>query len=370
MSRDFLFRIEETGCTIPGPNFTVRFYPSKKDISLCSQDEARTKPILGITLGDTNGISPEILVKALARSEVWTCCRPIVFGSAPILNEERKHSEACPEFVPVNEVPLEQGRTAYIPVLECGVPLVSTRPGVLDSEAGRASITWFGAAIESAKAQRIHGIVTCPINKQAIRLAGCEFAGHTDMIAAHTHTRGYRMSLFANEMRIVHNTGHLSLRDAIGQVKRERILESIRVGYEALSRLEIPEARIAVAGLNPHASEAGAFGNEERDEIEPAVELARSGGIPCTGPYPPDTVFRRMYLGEFQMVIAMYHDQGHIPMKLIAMDDGVNVTLGIPLVRTSVDHGTAFDIAGKGIAREDSLVQAVLLAARLSRSGC
>ncbi len=173
------------------------------------------------------------------------------------------------------------------------------------------------------------------------------------------------MCLFTDTMRIVHITGHLSLAEALAAVKKERIIESVQIGYAALKKLGLPSPRIAVAGLNPHAGEEGAFGQEEIDEIRPAVEACQALGIPCDGPFPPDTVFRKMQAGQYQMVIAMYHDQGHIPLKLMAMDEGVNVTLGIPIVRTSVDHGTAFDIAGKGEASASSLVAATRLAAKL-----
>jgi 4-hydroxythreonine-4-phosphate dehydrogenase len=209
-------------------------------------------------------------------------------------------------------------------------------------------------------------MVTCPITKEGLRQAGYPYSGHTPLIAEMTGAKDYRMCLFTDRLRIVHITAHLSLRDALDAVKTPRILRSIRVADEALHHMGIAQPRIAVAGLNPHAGEVGAFGREEIDEIEPAVKAACAEGLDCSGPHPPDTVFRRMNEGEFDVVVAMYHDQGHIPLKLIAMDEGVNVTLGIPIVRTSVDHGTAFDIAGSGVAREQSLCAAVRFAAQLT----
>ncbi len=179
----------------------------------------------------------------------------------------------------------------------------------------------------------------------------------------------YRMCLFTDNMRIVHISAHFPLRDAVEMVRKDRIVTSIRIAHDALKRLGVPRRRIGVAGLNPHAGERGLLGTEEAREIEPAVAQCRAEGIDCSGPHPPDTVFRRMAEGEFDLVVAMYHDQGHIPLKLVAMDEGVNVTLGIPIVRTSVDHGTAYDIAGKGVARDDSLCAAIRLAARLTGKG-
>ncbi|MDP2324875.1 MAG: 4-hydroxythreonine-4-phosphate dehydrogenase PdxA, partial [Gammaproteobacteria bacterium] len=202
-------------------------------------------------------------------------------------------------------------------------------------------------------------------SKACIYQAGCPYTGHTEMVAALTGAADYRMCLFAGNMRIVHLTGHLSLRDALEWVTRDRIASSVEIGHEALCRMGINDGRIGVAGLNPHAGEAGAFGSEEIEEIAPAVKACRARGIDCRGPFPPDTIFRLMREGGLDLVVAMYHDQGHIPLKLIAMDEGVNVTLGIPIVRTSVDHGTAFDIAGRGIAREASLLSALHLAVDL-----
>jgi 4-hydroxythreonine-4-phosphate dehydrogenase len=243
-------------------------------------------------------------------------------------------------------------------------------PGYIDPQAGRCAMEWLREAVTLCQNGAINGIVTCPISKECIHLAGYTCDGHTDFIADMTHAPDYRMCLFSNTMRIVHITAHLSLRQAIDAVQSSRIVDSIRLGHEALLRMGVDRARIGVAGLNPHSGEAGAFGDEEHREIQPAVDLCRAEGIDCQGPYPPDTLFKRMHDGEFDLVIAMYHDQGHIPLKLIAMDEGVNVTLGIPIVRTSVDHGTAFDIAGKGIARPDSLNAAIKLAAQLSTSAC
>ena len=327
--------------------------------------ESNIPPILGITMGDINGVGPEVLAKALARPEPWRWCRPLVLGSAAALEDARRFAPECPTPAPVDSVEAAQWAAGSVPVLECGQHPPAIRPGVLDPAAGRCAGEWIVEAVRLAMAKRIAGMVTCPINKECLQKAGFKYTGHTSLIADMTNSPDYRMCLFTDTMRIVHITAHLSMLDAIRAVKRDRVARSIRIGHDALRRMGFAQPRIAVAGLNPHAGEAGVFGREEIEEIAPAVAECRAEGIACEGPFPPDTLFGKMRAGEFDMVIAMYHDQGHIPLKLIAMDEGVNVTLGIPIVRTSVDHGTAFDIAGTGQAREHSLVAAMALAARL-----
>lgn len=308
------------------------------------------KPPLAITMGDINGIGPEILARALAREEVHAVCRPVVFGSAEILREARQFAPGGPE--------VETRDGGWVaPVLQAGK---------IDPEAGRCAVEWVKLAVQASQAGEVAGLVTCPISKECIYKAGYHYIGHTELVAELTGAHDYRMCLFTDTMRIVHITGHLSLRDALDYVRKQRIVESVHIGHDALKRLGFARPRIAVAGLNPHAGEAGAFGREEIEEIAPAVATCAAEGIDCTGPYPPDTLFGKMRAGEFDMVIAMYHDQGHIPLKLIAMDEGVNVTLGTSVVRTSVDHGTAFDIAWQGKAREHSLVAAIQLAAKLA----
>ena len=327
------------------------------------------RPVLAITMGDVNGVGPEVLAKALARAEVWAQCRPVVVGSAEILEAAGRDVAGFPGVRAVarlEEVALEDGGCA---VLDGGFGAPAYRPGTLDAEAGRCAVAGIKLAVAWAMGGGVAGVVTCPINKEGIHRAGCRYAGHTDLIAAMTSSPDYRMCLFAGPMRVVHNTGHCSLREAIAAVTQERVAGSIRIGHEALVRLGLPQRRIGVAALNPHAGEAGAFGSESAEVIGPAIETCQAAGMACSGPHPADTVFRRMRAGEFELVVAMYHDQGHIPMKLIAMDEGVNVTLGIPIVRTSVDHGTAYDIAGKGVAHECSLCAAIGLAAEFAGHG-
>lgn len=324
------------------------------------------KPRLALTMGDINGIGPEILAKSLARKDIQRMCSPVVIGSAAVLSEARRHAPDCPRPAVVSSPEEELENPDVVAVLEEGLAPPPLRPGTLDAEAGRCAVEWLKSAVAYAMADRVDGIVTCPLNKEGIHRAGYPYAGHTDLIAEMTQSPDYRMSLFAGSMRVVHITGHLSLSEALKAIRRERIVRSVLVADEALRRLGCRPGRIAVAGANPHAGEAGSLGNEEIEEIAPAVKECQALGVTCSGPYPPDTVFRRMQEGEFDLVVAMYHDQGHIPMKLIAMDEGVNVTLGIPIIRTSCDHGTAYDKAGKGIAREDSLCAAIALASQMA----
>jgi 4-phospho-D-threonate 3-dehydrogenase / 4-phospho-D-erythronate 3-dehydrogenase len=214
-------------------------------------------------------------------------------------------------------------------------------------------------------AGQVDGVVTAPLNKAAMNLAGYAYAGHTELLAARTHAEKVSMLLTSPKLRVVHVSTHVALAEAVRRVTRERVEEVITLAYQSCRALGIAEPRIAVAGLNPHAGEGGLFGDQEEKQILPAVQAARQRGLNVTDPQPPDTVFRRALLGEFDIVVAMYHDQGHIPMKLLAFDEGVNVSIGLPIIRTSVDHGTAFDIAGTGKAREDSLMAAFQVAAQM-----
>ncbi len=323
------------------------------------------KPIVALTMGDVNGIGPEILAKALARPEPWACCTPVVAGAIEAYRECAAGVPGSPEGV-ATAMPDEAHRMSpgTVAVLDGGFSAPPVRPGVLDPQAGRCAMEWVRMAVGWVRDGLADAVTTCPINKDCVRRAGYEVAGHTDFIAALTGAQAPRMCLFAGPMRVMHLTAHLSLRDAIAAISEERIVTSVRLADEALRGLGIARPRIAVAGLNPHAGEAGAFGREEMEIIAPAVAACQREGILCSGPHPPDTLFGKLRDGHFDMVLAMYHDQGHIPVKLVAMDEGVNVTLGIPIIRTSVDHGTAYDIAGKGVAREHSLVSAICLAAR------
>ncbi len=324
------------------------------------------KPTLAITMGDVNGIGPEIVAKAFADPNLTQTCSPVIFGSAEIYAAVKVNVRRAPEPFILNSLDdLHAAPPHALPFLECGVEAPPYRPGQLSSDAGRSAMQWLEHAVRHAMDESIDGIVTCPINKEGIHGAGYTVQGHTDFIANMTGAKSYRMCLFTETLRIVHLSGHLPLRDALDLVRKDRIVETIQMAHDVLVRLNTPRKRIAVAGLNPHAGEAGAIGDEERAEISPAVAACNERGLDCHGPISPDAVYRQALDGHYDAVIAMYHDQGHIPLKLVAMDEGVNVTLGIPIVRTSVDHGTAYDIAGRNQARAGSLRAAILLAAQL-----
>jgi 4-hydroxythreonine-4-phosphate dehydrogenase len=237
--------------------------------------------------------------------------------------------------------------------------------GEVRAAAGKAAVAYVERACDLALAGQVDAIVTAPLNKAAINLAGFPYPGHTELLKACTQADRVTMLLIGPKLRVVHVSTHVSLAQAIKLVKKERIEQVITLAHEACRALGISQPRIAVAGLNPHAGEAGLFGDQEQREIMPAVHAARAKGMDVSDPQPPDTVFLRATKGIFDIVVAMYHDQGHIPMKLLAFDDGVNVSIGLPIIRTSVDHGTAFDIAGSGQAKESSLRAAIDVAVEM-----
>ncbi len=285
-------------------------------------------PRIAITAGDPAGIGPEVVARAAADPRVAAACEPVVYGA------------------PADE---------------------SFAPGVLSAEAGRAAFDAIVRAVADAQGGSVHAIATAPVNKEAFRLAGLPWSGHTDLLAHLTGAPHVAMMFHSDVLRVVLATVHIPLADVPGRLTRESLEATIALTAAELPRFGIAAPKIAVAGLNPHAGEHGLFGSEEARTIAPAVEACRSRGIDVSGPFPGDTIFVRARRGEFDVVIACYHDQGLIPVKLLAFGEAVNVTLGLPIVRTSVDHGTAFDIAGKGIADPASMVAAVLLAARLAR---
>lgn len=327
------------------------------------------RPRIALTMGDVNGVGPEIFAKALAMTDLRQLARLVVIGDLHAYNSCRQFTPEAPELYRIDridEAAWEDGDR--VPLLDFGTKAPGRSPGRLDPEAGRCAVEWVRAATLLAIEHSVDAVVTGPLNKEAIHRAGYRYAGHTELIAETTGTRDYRMGLFSPDMRVVHNSTHCSLQQAIHLAQRERIVTTLEIAAAALVRLGLDQRRIAVCGLNPHAGEGGAFGTEEIEQVAPAIELGRQLGVECSGPYPADTIFNRMRGGEFELVVAMYHDQGHAPMKLVAMDETVNVTLGIPIVRTSVDHGTAFDIAGTGKARPNSLRAAIELAVHFSRN--
>jgi len=327
------------------------------------------RPLLAITMGDPAGVGPEVIAKALDRSEVWDVCRPVVVGDARWM-EQAKRMVGSSRPIRALETPAELEGSEFLPVLDmANVDADRLVRGRVSAEAGQAARDYIQHAVQLALKDEVAAVVTAPINKEALHAAGVAYAGHTEMLAALCGVTDVAMMLVSGKLRVSHVSTHVSLHQAVERVSAERIMRVAGLTHEALMRMGLAAPRIAVAGLNPHAGEGGLFGNEEAEIIGPAVETARAQSMDVSGPYPPDSIFLRASQGEFDAVIAMYHDQGHIPIKLLGFYEGVNVTLGLPIIRTSVDHGTAFDIAGTGRADERSLVAALRLAARMGHDG-
>lgn len=336
------------------------------------------KPILAITMGDPAGVGPEIIAKALSREESRREARLLVVGDGAIMERAVELTGVSLRIARVRE-PWETGddpEVLYLMDLE-NVEREQFEYGKLSPMCGRAAYEAIERAIELALAGEVAANVTAPINKEALKLAGINYAGHTEIYADKTGTADYAMMLVHEGLHVVHVSTHVSLREACDLVSRERVEKVGLLAQEALQRLGVAKPRIAVAGLNPHAGENGMFGREELEEIRPALDALRESGVDAVGPLSPDTLFPRAVAGEYDCVVVMYHDQGHIPLKLLGFRydsgtgsfadvKGVNVTLGLPIVRTSVDHGTAFDRAGTGEANEASQVEAIRYALRLS----
>ncbi len=319
-------------------------------------------PLIGITAGDACGIGPEILVRFAARGGLDGPV--VVYGDrAAVELAAEKTGAAVALNILASPAAYRSGRLNLIDLARLRTEDITI--GKVSRACGAAAVAYVEQATRACLAGEIGALVTLPINKEACRLTHPGFQGHTEFIAGICESTDYGMMLAGSNMIVTHVSTHVSLREAIDRVTAENVLRTIRMTHRHMSSLR-GRARIAVAGLNPHAGEHGAFGREDSDQIAPAVEQARAENIDARGPLPPDTVFYRMTRGEFDAVVCMYHDQGHIPMKLQGFGDTVNVTLGLPLIRTSVDHGTAFDIAYQGIADIDNFGHALDLARKLS----
>jgi len=340
---------------------------------------AHKRPIIGISVGDPNGIGPEITAKSLSLEEIYEICCPLVISDFELMKEAVKIANVSVNLNRVKNPQEGKYEFGMIDVLDMNnVDMSKVVYKKATAEGGKASFEYIKKVIELALAKEIDATVTGPIHKEAINLAGYHYAGHTEIYADFTETKDYAMMLADGDYRIVHVSTHVSLRKACDLAKRERILKVIDLGYETLLRLGVENPRIAVAGLNPHAGEEGLFGDEEITEIIPAIEIAREEGINIDGPIPPDTVFAKARGGQYDLVVAMYHDQGHIAMKVAGFNydkktrqwtsmSGVNVTLGLPIIRTSVDHGVAFGKAGEGRANPQSMIEAIRMAAQLCK---
>jgi len=334
-------------------------------------------PVLGVTMGDPAGVGPEIIVRAAAEPEVQRTSRPVVIGSASTLEEALALVGSPLRLHAVARVADCGWEPGTLEVLDLANVDVGTLPRArVSPAAGRAAYAYIEKAVDLAKEGTIDGIVTAPINKEALAAAGMPHSGHTEILASLSGTRDFAMLLMGEELRVIHVTSHVAIRRVPDLVTRERVLRTIELAQRALEDLGIRGGRIAVAGLNPHAGEDGLFGDEEKSAIGPAIADARASGLDVTGPLPADTLFSRARGGEFDIVVAMYHDQGHIPVKTLGFNydegtkrwvglSGVNVTVGLPFLRVSVDHGTAFDRAWKGVANHESMVEALQVAVRM-----
>lgn len=336
------------------------------------------RPVVGISMGDPAGIGPEIVAKSLAKPRIRAICRPLVVGDAETM---RRAVELTGVELLVKEI-TDISRLSELPDDTLAVfDLGFKQPfcvGRVEKMSGEAAFSAVETLIRLGLEGKVDATATAPISKEAINLAGHHFAGHTEIYAHYTGVEDFAMMLASGSLRVIHNSTHVSLREACDLAKKERLLTTIRLAQSALVDMGIERPRIAVAGLNPHAGENGMFGREEIEEMIPAIEAAKIEGMDVSGPYPPDSVFARAMGGAFDIVVAMYHDQGHIPIKTsgFVMDKktgrmtsvtGVNITLGLPIIRVSVDHGTAFDIAWKNVADDLSMIEAIEYAAAFAR---
>lgn len=330
-------------------------------------------------MGDPAGVGPEIIAKALARSEVRSLCRPLVVGSSKVMTAAAERLNIRLSVQAVDSVRAATFAPHCIEVIEADpIRMDQFELGRISAAAGRAAFEAVRKLIELAMNKEVEGTVTAPIHKEALALAGCRYPGHTEIFGELTGARDFAMMLAAGKLRVVHVSTHVSLREACNRVTRQRVLTTIELAHTACRDLGIDTPSVGVAGLNPHASDGGLFGTEEQEQIIPAIEEAQRKGIDVVGPFPPDTFFAMAIAGAWDICVAMYHDQGHIPVKIKGFRydrqrrawtsvNGINVSLGLPIIRASVDHGTAFDQAGKGTASDDSLVEAIGYAARMAQ---
>jgi len=326
-------------------------------------------PLLGITMGDPAGIGPEVIAKALLGTALRRVCSPLVIGSSDVMQQTVKKLKlklsvrVVKGHEPMGRRP---GEIAVLDPLER--PLTRYQCGVAAPETGAASVAFIKQAVHLAQAGCIDGMVTGPINKEAINMAGCHYPGHTELLADLTHAEESGMMIIGGPLKIMFVTTHVAIKDLPALLTQAKIEKGIRLAHMAMTTLfGVKKPRIGIAALNPHAGERGLFGDEELRVISPAARAAQAKGILASDPMPADTLFGKAARGDYDAIVALYHDQGLIPLKMVAFGSCVNLTVGLPIIRTSVDHGTAFDIVGKGIADPGSLMEAVKLAARLAQ---
>lgn len=336
------------------------------------------RPLIGISVGDPSGIGPEITAKALALPDIYEICRPLAVAEAEMMEEAVRFSGLSLKIHTISSPQDGNYQMGVIDVLDLkNIDAKSIKHKVVSPDSGRASFEYIKKVIGLALSKEIDATVTGPIHKEAINQAGFHYAGHTEIYADLTNTKDYAMMLMHENFRVIHVSTHVSLKEAIDIVKKERVYTVITLAQKTLQRLGIENPRIAIAGLNPHAGENGLFGREEIEEIEPAIRQAAQEGLTVEGPIPADTVFSKMAGGQYDIVVVMYHDQGHIPTKFKGFQydektntwgsiSGVNITCGLSIIRVSVDHGTAFGKAGEGRANPESMIQAIQITAQLA----
>jgi 4-hydroxythreonine-4-phosphate dehydrogenase len=324
-------------------------------------------PVVGITMGDPAGVGPEVIVKALARADARALCRPLVIGDAKQLARANRLMKLGLEIRPVADPAQARFQPGTVECIDAGAVPEDIAYGKVSPAAGEAAYRYIECAVRLALDRSIDAVCTAPINKEAMNAAGHKFPGHTELLAKLTGTKEVSLTLLSPKLRVIHVTAHIGLLDAIERIDSALVERTIARGRELLTRAGMPDPRIGVCGINPHAGENGLFGRgEEAQKIVPAVEAARKRGWKIDGPLPADSLFYLAARGDYDLVVAMYHDQGHGPVKALGLEHGVNVTAGLPIVRTSVDHGTAFDIAGTGKADERSMIEALRQAAALA----
>jgi 4-hydroxythreonine-4-phosphate dehydrogenase len=315
-------------------------------------------------MGDPGGVGPEVIVKTLSSAEVREMCIPLVIGSSRIIQDAVRLAKLPLRVVSVSAVPDSIPPAGTIAVYEIASSH-KFRQGMPSKSAGKAAVSYITKAVDLALRKRVWAVVTAPISKESLSMAGYSWRGHTGLLAECTKSKSFGMMFVGDSFNIMLATIHVPLKDVPAMVNVQTVTGTIRLAKKGMTMLGVRNPRIAVAGLNPHAGESGILGTEEIDSILPAVRKARSSGITVSGPHPPDVVFHRAWKGDFDVVVCMYHDQGLIPFKMLSFDTGVNVTVGLPIIRTSPDHGTAFDIAWKNEASPLSMIEAVKLATRL-----
>ena len=319
---------------------------------------------IAITMGEPGGIGPEIIVKSLYCAEIKNYCNPIVIGNAEVMREAVKLTGLPLKVKSISNLSDSKPTVGRIEVIDIRSPQ-PFKKGVPSKKSGIAEVKYIKKAVELALKKDVKAIVTAPISKQSLKLAGYKWPGHTELLAELTKSKHFAMMFVSKKLKLILTTIHVSIKNVPRIINEKLVLKTIILAEKGTHMLGIKKPRIAVAGLNPHAGESGIFGREEIKLIMPAVQKAREEGIDVSGPYPPDVVFYKAYNGEFDIVVCMYHDQGLIPFKMLAFDTGVNVTVGLPIIRTSPDHGTGFDIAWKNMASPSSMIEAIKLASKL-----